>query len=174
MSTALGATSAPMGSAPAPMRPSRRPAKGALQAFAVAAALAAATLTAGTAQAHPGGPQHSYAAFRTPSGNIACLIDDSGAGVRCDVVDYTFTPPPRPAEGCGETGYGHSVEVAVDRPARFICAGDTVAAPDLPVLGYGETTGIGRVECYSTEDYLYCGVDDGAESFQLSRDSYRL
>ncbi|PPJ24922.1 hypothetical protein C5E45_24355 [Nocardia nova] len=94
--------------------------------------------------------------------------------MRCDIVDYTFTPPPRPAGGCGDTGYGHSVAMSVDRAPQFICAGDTVAAPDLPVLDYGQTTRLGHVECYSTTDYVYCDIDDGRTSFQLARDFYRL
>ncbi|MGV9675734.1 hypothetical protein ACWDSJ_10695 [Nocardia sp. NPDC003482] len=141
---------------------------------AAAAGVAVAGLTAAVAQGHPGGPGYSYSAFQTPSGNVACMIDDDGAGVRCDVLDYTFTPPPRPAGGCGPSGYGHAVAMSVTVAPRFVCAGDTVAAPDLPVLEYGDTTGFGRVECYSTTDYLYCDVDGGAHSFQLARDFYRL
>ncbi|KAA0024103.1 hypothetical protein [Antrihabitans cavernicola] len=138
-----------------------------LIAAAATTALAAAVF-AGPAQAHPGGPQFDYDHFQSPSGNISCQIFD-GSQVRCDIVDYTFTPPQEPDGGCGASGFGHSVVLDADG-ARFICAGDTVADPTAPVLDYDETTGVGGVECYSTSDYLFCSAGD--HSFQLARDWY--
>ncbi|WP_153412618.1 hypothetical protein [Nocardia macrotermitis] len=99
------------------------------------------------------------------------MITD-GTDVRCDVRDFVFTPPAQPVGGCGASGYGHTVTMAVGRAAQFTCAGDTVADPGLPVLGYETTTGVGQVECYSTTDYMYCSA--GSHYFRLSRDAYTL
>ncbi|MBU3064344.1 hypothetical protein KO481_22770 [Nocardia sp. NEAU-G5] len=139
-----------------------------VSAGAVAATL---LLASGTADAHPGGPQYSYDRFQSPSGNIACMIT-GGTDVRCDVHDFAFTPPARPAGGCGASGYGHTVTMSVGSAAQFTCAGDTVADSSLPVLDYETTTGVGQVECYSTTDYMYCSA--GSHYFRLSRDTYAL
>ncbi|MQY30705.1 hypothetical protein [Nocardia aurantia] len=144
---------------------------GKLAALAALATTAAAIGFAGPAQAHPGGPQYSYDWFRSPSGNIACMISD-GTDVRCDIIDYRFTPPPRPAGGCGDSGYGHTVTMSVTAAARFTCAGDTVMDPSLPVLPYETTTGVGAVECYSTTDYMYCSAGD--HYLRLSQNEFAL
>ncbi|WP_155981772.1 hypothetical protein [Nocardia sp. BMG111209] len=140
-------------------------------AAAAAAMVTAAIGFAGTADAHPGGPQYSYDWFQAPSGNIACQISD-GTSVRCDIRDYRFTLPPRPAGGCGVSGYGHAVTMSVTAAARFSCAGDTALDPNLPVLPYGTTTGVGAVECYSTTDYMYCSAGD--HFLRLSQNEFEL
>jgi hypothetical protein len=126
----------------------------------------------GLAQADPAGPQFTYDRFQSPSGNIACMITDGGSSIRCDILQYTFAPPPPPNGGCGPTGYGHTVSMATGSPARFTCAGDTVADPSLPVLPYGANTVIGGAKCYSGTDALSCSV--GEHHLRLSRDSYDL
>ncbi|PPJ24947.1 hypothetical protein C5E45_24510 [Nocardia nova] len=45
---------------------------------AAAAPVVLLVAATGAAQAHPGGDQHSYSAFRTPPSNIACAIESDG------------------------------------------------------------------------------------------------
>lgn len=115
--------------------------------------------------------------FQSPSGNIACMIiDDATApsSVRCDVLEHTFVPPQEPASGCGATGFGNSIELAPGAPARFICAGDTVADPSLPILAYGTTSAVGSFSCDSNEDGMVC-VDLGSGHwFRIAKASYSL
>ena len=115
--------------------------------------------------------------FQSPSGNIACMILDDGStspSVRCDVLEHTFTPPEEPAGGCGSTGFGNSITLAAGAPARFMCAGDTVADPSLPVLAYGTTSAVGSFSCDSNEDGMVCADLSSGHWFRIAKASYSL
>jgi hypothetical protein len=72
--------------------------------------------------------------FASPSGNIACVITSSGdgasvpRGVRCDIDQRDWSPPPRPAD-C-ELDYGQGVVLGVGEAAELLCAGDTTIGRD--------------------------------------------
>ncbi|PRZ35225.1 hypothetical protein CLV47_12245 [Antricoccus suffuscus] len=115
--------------------------------------------------------------FQSPSGNLACMIIDDGSApssVRCDVLSHTFTPPQEPPGGCGATGFGSSIALAPGVPARFICAGDTVADPSLPVLAYGTTSVVGTFSCDSKEDGIVCADLGSGHWFRIAKASYSL
>ncbi|MCX4094219.1 hypothetical protein [Nocardia sp. alder85J] len=145
---------------------------GKIRALLVAvAAMVTAIGFAGTASASPDAPQYSYNWFQAPSGNISCMISDD-TDVRCDIQHYRFTAPPRPAGGCGPSGFGHAVSMSVTTAARFTCAGDTTMDPSLPVLPYGASTTVGQITCTSTTDYLSCSAGD--HFLRLSQDDFAL
>ena len=113
--------------------------------------------------------------FQTPTGNIACAMVDpaeQGGGVRCDIADKVWAPPPKPAD-C-ELDWGGGLSLDGDDVARVVCAGDTTLDPSLPKLAYGQTSRVGSVACVSRTDGLTCTSDRTGHGFFLSRQSYRL
>lgn len=122
-------------------------------------------------------PAVELAQFQSPSGNIACAIVDDGSttpSVRCDIMDHTFTPPPKPPGGCGATGYGNSIVLSSGAPAQFICAGDTVYDPSAPVLEYDTTSVVGQFSCDSRTDGMVCLDLDSGHWFRIARATYTL
>lgn len=108
------------------------------------------------------------ASFQAPSGNIHCLF--LGAEVRCDVLEADGPPPPAPA-WC-DLAFGHAYAVGATGPGAALCAGDTVANPSAPVLGYGSTVERGGVACTVERSGVAC-VNAQGHGFSLSRSSRR-
>ncbi len=137
--------------------------------IAAASVLAPVGLLATVAESAPA-PLRSKA-FRTPSGNIACLDESSfGGGVRlrCDILSGLRPEPRKPCEGDW---------VGLSLPARRlggpICVGDTVYDPRAPVLAYGRTWRRGAFMCTSARAGLTCR-NRGAHGFLLARERWRL
>jgi hypothetical protein len=124
----------------------------------VALALAALLLPA-AAQAGP---------FQSPSGNIGCFINKSG--VRCDIRQRSWRPPPKPRSCDVDFGQG----VALDRRGRagFVCAGDTTLGAG-PALAYGDAIRRGRFRCSSRTDGMRCVNRRNGHGFFLSRERVR-
>jgi hypothetical protein len=133
-------------------------------AFAIALAAAALVLFA------PGASAAKFKFFQTPSGNIACAM--GGGVVRCDILQHSFVAPPKPAD-C-DVDWGNGVAVARKGPGDFVCAGDTVFAPENPVLGYGERQVKNRFRCTSKQKGVRCVNTKSRHGFFLSRDEVRL
>lgn len=132
-------------------------------AGALALTGAAATLGASPTVAQ------DLAHFRSPSGNIGCVLDVDY--VRCDITERDWTPPARPAD-C-EFDYGQGLQMAVGEPAAFVCAGDTtLGGPD--VLGYGQTITRGALSCTSTESAMSCRKSGSGHGFSISRQVYQV
>lgn len=108
--------------------------------------------------------------FQTPSGNIACAM--GGGGVRCDIQEHSWNPPPKPSS-C-DVDWGNGVQVGRKDKASFVCAGDTVFSPNNPVLGYGERQIKNRVRCTSKQKGVRCVNTKSQHGFFLSRDDVRL
>ena len=106
--------------------------------------------------------------FRSPTGNISCLLDQEYA--RCDIVEYAYVPPP--AADC-ELDYGQTVELSSEE-ASFTCAGDTVADPDAATLAYGSALRSANVLCTSEQDGVRCRHLLSGTGFRLSRGSFDL
>lgn len=115
----------------------------------------------------PADAEEGPISFRTPSGNIHCLIDATGAGgVRCDIAEFIPSFPKRPVH-C-DLDWGSAFAVGRVGPALPICAGDTVRNPRASVLEYGlELRGAG-VTCNSKQSGLTC-VNGEGHGFTLSR-----
>ncbi len=107
--------------------------------------------------------------FDLPSGNLGCVMADTG--VRCDALQHTYTPPP--TEDDCLLDYGHSVELqrAEGRP-YFACSGDTMVGSG-PALPYGTGVDVGWVTCVSSVAGVTCTSDEG-HGFFLSREAYRF
>ena len=108
--------------------------------------------------------------FRSPSGNVGCMIDTDY--VRCDIGDHDWSPPPRPAD-C-EFDYGQGISIAPGEPAQFVCAGDTSQAPDADPLPYDESITAGHMSCESAESGITCRDAESGNGFTISREAYRL
>ncbi|MDP7701340.1 DUF6636 domain-containing protein [Mycobacterium sp. TY815] len=130
------------------------------------APIAAAAAVALPAVAHAD-PQN----FRTPSGNIVCTLDSSGAA--CDINEYTYTPPP-PPECAQHIAWGNRFVLDVGKPAAIHCHGDTLGVPGEPTLNYGQTASAGTISCVSQEAGVKCSDSSSGHYFQVSRDSFKL
>jgi hypothetical protein len=114
-------------------------------------------------------------AFHSPSGNVGCQI--SPTGVRCDIDQRNWSPPPRPAD-C-RLDYGQGISIGIGKPARFVCAGDTARV--LPPYGgageplaYGEAITAGPMRCESAESGMTCRDVGSGHGFSISRQAYQL
>ena len=125
------------------------------------AAVFAATVIACLALAAPAG---AATFFKTPSGNIGCVISKSLA--RCDIREKGWDPPPRPASCPVDWGNG----LVVDRrgTGRFTCAGDTVFGGKR-VLGYRKSIRRGRFRCTSYRNGMRCVNLRNDHGFKLAR-----
>ena len=108
--------------------------------------------------------------FRTPSGNIGCVLYEGGA--RCDIRKRDWGPGPRPASCPEEVDYGQGLQVGVGQ-AGFVCAGDTALEPGLASLAYGTASRVGGSECISRSDGVTC-VNGAGHGFFVSVQSYQI
>jgi hypothetical protein len=97
-------------------------------------------------------PAASLRFFRSPSGNIGCLI--GGGSVRCDIERKAWKPTAKP-KSC-PVDWGDGVEVTRRGRAHFTCAGDTVLSPHAKALRYGHAIRVGRFACTSHKSYMRC------------------
>jgi hypothetical protein len=109
--------------------------------------------------------------FRSPSGNIGCIM--FGGGARCDIRNRDWAPPPRPANCPQEVDYGQGLEVSNRGQATFVCAGDTALDPSASSLAYGTASEIGGSECISRKNGFTC-VNQGGHGFFISVRSYQI
>lgn len=107
--------------------------------------------------------------FVTPSKNIGCEL--SPTSVRCDIVQRSWSAPPKPA-GC-QSDYGQGVSLGTDR-ADYVCAGDTVVDPSSQVLPYNQAIRSGDIVCVSTKTYLACRNTATNHGFSLSKETVPL
>lgn len=113
-------------------------------------------------------------AFRSPSGNIHCVIDASqpaAATVGCELRDYTGPAPAKPRDCELDWVPGASLD-AKGRVAVFACQGDTLQSPDARVLAYGSTIARGGITCSSAATGMTCTVASG-RGFLVSRAAIR-
>jgi hypothetical protein len=116
----------------------------------------------------PAFAQDEFLFFRTPSGNIHCMMAAGDyTAVRCDIA--AFTPSFRDWPADCELAWGDAFEVGPgDRRGGLVCHGDTVISPDAAVLGYGGTLEKGGLTCRSEKAGLTCANRAG-HGFFLSR-----
>jgi hypothetical protein len=108
--------------------------------------------------------------FQSPSGNIACAM--GGGAVRCDILEHSWNPPPKPSF-C-DVDWGNGVQVGKRDPASYVCAGDTVFSPNNPVLDYGEKIFKNRFKCVSKQKGMKCKNQKSGHGFLLARDEVDL
>jgi uncharacterized protein DUF6636 len=103
--------------------------------------------------------------FESPSHNIGCALS-ARSGVRCDIREHAWKPPPKPSWCDVDWGYG--LEIGRRGHGHFVCAGDTVFA-DGPVLGYRKSIRRGRFKCTSYRNGMRCVNLRTAHGFSLAR-----
>ncbi|HEV2873751.1 MAG TPA: DUF6636 domain-containing protein [Thermoleophilaceae bacterium] len=107
--------------------------------------------------------------FQSPSGNIGCAIG-KGSGVRCDISERDWQPPPKPA-AC-RLDWGHALGVNRRGAGHFICAGDTTLGQGRR-LAYGKAIRRGRFRCVSRRSGMRCANRRNGHGFSLSRERAR-
>ncbi|MFI1916608.1 DUF6636 domain-containing protein [Nocardia sp. NPDC020380] len=130
--------------------------------------LSATALALGAATAHAD-PQTIQ--FQSPTGNIACPM--TGSSALCQIADFTYTPPLKPADCHGNWGDEFSVDAGAT--TQLHCHTDRPVQANAPVLAYGDQQILGNMLCRMTVDYVECRDNQpGGHGFRLSRDSYTL
>jgi len=121
-----------------------------------------------------GGPAaaQEFLAFKSPSGNIACMIFAGGgySAARCDIAQAT--PSFRRPADC-DLDWGHAFEVGASGSGYPVCAGDTVFEPGAPVLGYGRYVTLGGFTCTSERTGMTC-VNAMGHGFSVARAAQRV
>ena len=106
--------------------------------------------------------------FESPSHNIGCYIAKSG--VRCDIREHAWDPPPKPRSCAVDWGFG--LTVGRRGFAHWVCAGDTVFGGK-HVLGYRESIRRGRFTCTSYRNGMRCVNERNEHGFKLGRRAAR-
>ncbi|QLL05626.1 DUF6636 domain-containing protein [Mycobacterium vicinigordonae] len=110
--------------------------------------------------------------FQSPSGNIVCMLDSTGAA--CDIQEYTYTPPP-PPECAQHIKWGNRFTLTAGKPGQIECHGDTLAMSGEASLNYGQTISAGSITCASSEQAgIKCTDSSSGHFFRVSRDSFQL
>lgn len=109
--------------------------------------------------------------FRSPSGNIGCVMYEGGA--RCDIRKREWSPPERPANCPEQVDFGQGLTVSHTGKASFVCAGDTALDPSAAQLAYGEASELGGTQCISRSTGVTCANHSG-HGFFISAQSYKL
>jgi hypothetical protein len=110
-------------------------------------------------------PASALTLFRSPSGNIGCALDKGG--VRCDIRQRSWSPPPKP-KWC-DLDWGQGLTVAKRGKGHYVCAGDTVLGARR-VLRYGKAIRRGRFRCASRRSGMRCVNRTNGHGFTLSRE----
>jgi hypothetical protein len=109
--------------------------------------------------------------FRSPSGNIGCVMFEGGA--RCDIRKREWSPPDHPASCPEQVDFGQGLAVDHTGKASFVCAGDTTLDPSATKLGYGEASELAGTQCISRSEGITCANHSG-HGFFISIQSYKI
>jgi hypothetical protein len=109
--------------------------------------------------------------FRSPTGNIGCIITSGGA--RCDISKRNWSPPPRPDSCSTVVDFGQGLAVNPSGRGRFVCAGDTALNPQATPLPYGHGSQIGSITCTSSTDGITCTNTNTGHGFFVAVQGYR-
>jgi hypothetical protein len=125
----------------------------------------------------PVSAQDASPGFRSPSGNIHCQFfadsdRDADASMRCDLMQLSNRPPPRPRD-C-DLEYGDAFEITGDAvTGTRLCHGDTVRDDTLPALAYGQSWQRQGLTCQSRESGVSC-INATGHGFELGRARQRV
>jgi hypothetical protein len=115
-------------------------------------------------------------AFATPSRNIGCVLthfaDDGHALVSCAITQYSYQPPPRPAD-CPSGPWGNNL--IMGNVSYVQCAGgEDVHTATYPVLPYGGRVTLDSVTCTSQTTGIVCSDPTNGRRITLSKERYSL
>jgi hypothetical protein len=138
------------------------------------AALVALLVAASTAG--PAGAQ-AFVHFRSPSGNINCLVFSTGA--ECVVKKQSWPRLPSRPASCDLDWVPANVSLSGTRLFVGACRGDVgplcYRGSGCRTLAYGRGITAGRVRCVSATDGVTCRRTDGRRvGFRIAREGYRL
>ena len=99
--------------------------------------------------------------FRSPSGNIRCVVTDEGdrpfAECSLDALDRSFTDAP---EGC-DGAWGDRFRVYATGPGRVECHDGGAGETEARVLPYGVAVRLAGITCASDRTGVTCTNADG-------------
>lgn len=109
--------------------------------------------------------------FRSPSGNITCVLAND---VRCTAATHTWRAPPRPAD-CDPAAYGDTLLLPRNgQRAELLCRGDTTVFGEAPILPYGHAWQVAANQCISEKRGVRCRNLSTQHGFEVSQRAYRL
>jgi hypothetical protein len=111
------------------------------------------------------------ATFKSPTGNIGCMIIAGTA--RCDLKTKSWRLPPRPSNCSTIVDFGQGAIVADGRSGHLVCAGDTSLDPSAKTLPYGTDTSVGGFTCQSRTAGMTCTNTSSSHGFFVSFQGYR-
>jgi hypothetical protein len=114
-------------------------------------------------------PSETMTSFATPSGNILCAMN-ADSGVRCDIGEVEWTPPPKPAD-C-EFDWGSHLQL--EEEASFACVSDTPFDEQPEVVPYGTSVRQGIYTCEVERSGVTCRNTETGAGFEVSRGGYEL
>ena len=164
-----GATDAATGTAPGPSGKSGSGALGGALASALAGAGGSGAPSGASSGAAPASftviapPADSGGAFDLPSGNLGCAVQPDG--VRCDILQRTWKPTPKPAS-C-EFDWGQGMVVGPNG-ADYSCISDTLIGSG-PKVAYGTLVKGSNYACEVTAAGVNCYSLTTHHGFRLSR-----
>jgi hypothetical protein len=120
------------------------------------------TAGAGAGIAEPATTRY-LTSFRSPSGNIGCILFKGDA--RCDIRKREWKPPPRPASCPHVVDFGQGLQVGATGKSRFVCAGDTTLNESAPRLAYGTGAKVDGTLCVSQTAGVTCVNEEGSGFF---------
>jgi hypothetical protein len=126
--------------------------------------------TGGAGVSEAPGRIRKLSSFRSPSGNIGCIL--IGGAARCDIEKREWTAS-RPAGCPEELDFGQGLQVGKSGPGTVVCAGDTTLDPSAPVLAYGTGASAGPFICVSRSRGITCTNGRSGHGFFLSVQAYR-
>lgn len=113
--------------------------------------------------------------FRSPSGNILCLLEtgDAGSTATCDILERGTSATPRPRPKDCDLEWGIRYSVGESGAPEMICEGDFIGSAQSPILTYGSTLQLGGIACSSSEAGVECRNEQG-HGFSLSKAIQKL
>jgi len=112
------------------------------------------------------------ATFKSPSGNIGCMIIAGTA--RCDIVKRAWSPPARPHDCPKIVDFGQGLIVTRSGKVGFVCAGDTSRDPSARSLAYNTDTVVDVFRCQSRTNGMTCTNTGDGHGFFIAIQGYRI
>lgn len=109
--------------------------------------------------------------FRSPTGNLACVLSTTGAA--CDVKGHQYAAPAAPPNCPG--WFGDRIGMDVGAPAMFSCHTTSFFDRGLPTQTYNAPLTAGSISCVLAEDTgVTCRDAASGHGFTLSKQAYVL
>jgi hypothetical protein len=105
--------------------------------------------------------------FTVPGSNIGC--DLIAGGVRCDIQQRVWAPPPQPSS-CNAR-WGNAIAMHATGVAGFACGGVSAISTDAKVVPDGWDDKVGTITCEVRSFGVDC-FSAGGSGFILSRTGY--